>query len=80
MIFLGFDCKIYAYDHTIKDVPPRRGQQIHYFKTGIGFGANLKPLSKLIKDNKHTNSTIEYLKAISLLLLKNVETFFSRLM
>ena len=67
MIFLGFDCKIYAYDHTIKDVPPKRGQQIHYFKTGIGFGANLKPLSNIIKDNKHTNSTIEYLKAISLL-------------
>merc|ERR1719327_2612922 len=58
----GFGCKIYAYDHTIKGVPSRRGQQIHYFKTGIGFGPNLKPLSQIIEENNHKNSTIEYLK------------------
>ena len=45
-------------------MPPRRGQQIHYFKTGIGFGPDLKPLSQLIEENKHEDSIIEYLKAI----------------
>ena len=62
MIISVFGCKIYAYDHTIKGVPSRRGQQIHYFKTGIGFGPNLKPLSQIIEENNHKNSTIEYLK------------------
>jgi len=58
----GFGCQIHAYDHTIKDMPSKRGQQIHYSKTGIGFGPNLKSLSQLIEENNHKDETIEYLK------------------
>ena len=43
-------------------MPPRRGQQIYYSKTGIGFGTNLKSLSQLIEENNHKDETIEYLK------------------
>ena len=59
LLILG--CKIYAYDHTI-DAPALRGQNIKYFKTGLGFGENLKPLSKLISENKHKGVEIDYLK------------------
>ena len=58
----GLGCQIFAYDHTINNVPSRRGEQIFYFKTGIGFGENLKSLSTLIAENKHKNDTIDYLK------------------
>jgi len=54
-------CKIYAYDHTI-DAPALRGKNIRYFKTGLGFGEDLKPLSKLISENKHKGVEIDYLK------------------
>jgi len=58
----GLGCQIFAYDHTINNVPSRRGEQIFYFKTGMGFGENLKSLSTLIAENKHKNDTIDYLK------------------
>ena len=54
-------CQIFAYDHTI-NAPPRRGQNIQYFKTGVGFGENLKPLSQIIAENDHKNTGIDYLK------------------
>lgn len=54
-------CKIFAYDHTI-DAPELRGQNIRYFKTGLGFGEDLKPLSKLIAENGHKGVEIDYLK------------------
>ena len=56
-------CQIFAYDHTI-DAPTRRGQNIRYFKTGVGFGENLKPLSQIIAENDHRNTGIDYLKVI----------------
>ena len=43
-------------------MPAKRGQQIYYSKTGIGFGPNLKSLSQLIKENNHKDEIIEYLK------------------
>ena len=58
-------CQIFAYDHTIS-APDRRGQNIHYFKTGLGFGENLKPLSQIIADNNHKNTVIDYLKVMLL--------------
>ena len=54
-------CQIFAYDHTI-DAPPTRGKNIKYFKTGLGFGENLKPLSQLIEENEHQTTEIDYLK------------------
>ena len=54
-------CRVYAYDHTILALP-YRGQNIHFFKTGLGFGNNLKPLSQIIKENSHTETTIDFLK------------------
>merc|ERR1712241_668001 len=54
-------CKIFAYDHTI-NAPATRGQNIKYFKTGLGLGENLKPLSQLIAENEHQNTVIDYLK------------------
>ena len=55
---------MYAYDHTI-DSPPNRGNNIHYFKTGLGIGQNLKTLPKLLMENGHSEATIEYLKVKS---------------
>jgi len=54
-------CQIFAYDHTI-EAPPTRGKNINYFKTGLGFGENLKPLSQLIEENEHQTTEIDYLK------------------
>jgi len=54
-------CEVYAYDHTVH-APSRRGKNIHFFKTGIGFGQNLKPLSDLIRRNDHHHALIDYLK------------------
>ena len=54
---------MYSYDHTI-DAPPLRGENIKFFKTGLGIGENLKPLSDLLKENKHKHSRIDYLKVI----------------
>ena len=58
----GLGCQIFAHDHTINNVPSRRGEQIFYSKTGLGFGENLKSLSTLIAENKHKNEIIDYLK------------------
>ena len=61
MMLKSKGCQIFAYDHTI-NAPPRRGQNIQYFKTGVGFGENLKPLSQIIAENDHKNTGIDYLK------------------
>ena len=65
MILFCAGCQIFAYDHTIS-APDRRGQNIHYFKTGLGFGEHLKPLSQIIADNNHKNTVIDYLKVMLL--------------
>ena len=57
-------CKVYAYDHTISS-PSSRGNNIKFFKTGLGIGDNLKTLSTLVQENGHSHSQIEYLKVIS---------------
>ena len=44
------------------NAPARRGKNIHFFETGIGFGQNLKPLSDLIRRNEHQHASIDYLK------------------
>ena len=54
-------CQIFAYDHTI-DAPSKRGQNIQYFQTGLGFGNSLKPLSQIIEENGHDETIIDYLK------------------
>jgi len=54
-------CRIFAYDHTI-NAPPTRGNHIKYFKTGLGYGKDLKPLSQLISENNHDRVEIDYLK------------------
>jgi len=55
------DCYIYAYDHTTLALP-WRGQNIKFFKTGVGYGPSLKPLSQIIKENSHQTTVIDYLK------------------
>lgn len=54
-------CQIFAYDHTI-NADPRRGNNINFFKTGLGIGENLKTLQQLMFDNNQSKSTIDYLK------------------
>ena len=54
-------CTIYAYDHTI-DAPAERGQNIKFFKLGLGTEQNMKTLDKIIEDNGHSGTIIEYLK------------------
>ena len=59
-------CSIYAYDHTI-DAPPARGQNIQFFKLGLGTQENMDTLDKIIQNNGHSGVTIEYLKVILIL-------------
>ena len=58
-------CRIFAYDHTI-NAPPTRGNHIKYFKTGLGYGKDLKPLSMLISENNHDRVEIDYLKVCNI--------------
>jgi hypothetical protein len=57
-------CSIYAYDHTI-DAPAERGNNIKFFKQGLGVGDSLKTLGDTVKDNGHSDTAITYLKVIS---------------
>ena len=51
--------------HTITS-PPTRGENIKYFKTGLGSGEkSLKSLVELIQQNNHQDQVIEYLKVIA---------------
>ena len=52
-------CKIYAYDHTVSH-PEKIDKNIRFFKTGLGFGENLKSLKQLMEENNHNQ--IDYLK------------------
>ena len=54
-------CSIFAYDHTIS-APAHRGNNIKYFKTGLGIGPNLKTLKQILEENNQLNSNIDYLK------------------
>merc|ERR1712001_261544 len=54
-------CFIFAYDHTIS-ASPNRGENIKYFKTGLGIGPNLKTLKQIIEENDHQDTNIDYLK------------------
>ena len=64
------DCHIYAYDHTTLALP-WRGQNIKFFKTGVGYGPSLKPLSQIIKENSHQTTVIDYLKVLTIRILIN---------
>ena len=52
---------MFAYDHTIS-APAERGENIKFFKTGLGIGEHLKTLRNLINQNHHEASSIDYLK------------------
>ena len=52
---------MFAYDHTITSAAVR-GNNIKFFKTGLGIGPNLKRLKTIIEENDHINDVIEYLK------------------
>ena len=52
---------MFAYDHTIS-APAERGENIKFFKTGLGIGEHLETLRNLINQNHHEASTIDYLK------------------
>ena len=54
-------CSIFAYDHTISALA-HRGNNIKYFKTGLGIGPNLKTLKQILEENNQLNSNIDYLK------------------
>jgi len=54
-------CSVFAYDHTVSH-PAKRGNNIKFFKTGLGIGKDLETLNNLIKANNHETSTIDYLK------------------
>ena len=60
---------MFAYDHTIS-APAERGENIKFFKTGLGIGEHLKTLRNLINQNHHEASSIDYLK-VNWELLKN---------
>ena len=52
---------MFSYDHTI-EAPAKRGKNIHFFKTGLGFGENLEPLGEILIKNRHPKTIIDYLK------------------
>ena len=56
-------CEIHAHDHTV-DYPARRGQNIHFYKLGLGTKteSDLDTLANILKKNGHTDTVIEYLK------------------
>ena len=54
-------CSVFAYDHTIS-APAERGENIKFFKTGLGIGEHLETLKNLITQNHHETTTIDYLK------------------
>ena len=54
-------CSVFAYDHTIS-APAERGENIKFFKTGLGIGEHLETLRNLINQNHHEASTIDYIK------------------
>ena len=58
-------CSIFAYDHTIS-APAHRGENINYFKTGLGLGPNLKTLQQILEENNHLDSNIDYLKVLNI--------------
>ena len=62
-------CSVYAYDHTVS-ASQYRGENILFFKTGLGFGKDLKPLSQIIRENGHTDKIIDYLKVVKLVKFK----------
>ena len=55
-------CRIYAYDHTTTS-ESERGQNIKFFKIGLGLGEGLMSLLQLFIFNQHLEETIDYLKA-----------------
>ena len=61
-------CHVFAYDHTIS-APAERGENIKFFKTGLGIGQHLDTLKNLIKQNHHEASTIDYIKVQIFLVL-----------
>ena len=58
---IKYSYSVFAYDHTITS-DAIRGNNIKFFKTGLGIGPNLKRLKTIIEENDHINDVIEYLK------------------
>ena len=56
-----FGCTVLAHDHTV-NFPEKRGDNIHFFKLGLGTENNMDTLGNIIRKNGHNNTTIEYLK------------------
>ena len=55
---------MYAYDHTVKEFPKTKYNNLHFVKLGIGAKDTneLKTLDTLMRDNGHSNRVISYLK------------------
>ena len=64
---------MFSYDHTIS-APARRGDNIKFFKTGLGIGEHLETLKNLIMKNHHEASTIDYIKVkiFQVVILSNI--------
>ena len=54
-------CTVHAYDHTI-DAPSIRGHRIAFHKLGLGTETNMDTLDNIIRDNDHTETSIQFLK------------------
>jgi len=57
-------CEVYAHDHTVKEFPNTKYKNVHFVKLGIGASNTneVKTLDTLLRDNGHSNRTINYLK------------------
>ena len=59
---------MYAYDHTVKDFPPTKHNNLHFAKIGIGasnsmtYKGKVKTLDIILRDNGHSERVISYLK------------------
>ena len=57
---------MYAHDHTVKEFPKTKYNNLHFVKLGIGAKDTneLKTLDTLIRDYGHTDRVINYLKVL----------------
>ena len=55
---------MYAHDHTVKEFPITKYQNVHFVKLGIGASNTneVKTLDTLLRDNGHSHRAINYLK------------------
>ena len=57
-------CEVYAHDHTVRNFPHTKYQNIHFVKLGIGANntREVKTLDTLLRTNEHAQKVINYLK------------------